>query len=107
MLTPKPIGAGSRFRGEFKRVGTVAWTTIELDLAERVVNRGSAKFYQFTSTLIFAPKDGGTAVTGRLQLEPRGPFKLITPLLAPMMRKKFLGLLEQFKQWAEAPAIRA
>jgi hypothetical protein len=79
-LTDGPVGQGSRFRGEFKGMGTVTWGPVEYRVPERVVNGGLAKSFRFTSTLAPTPTEGGTHVAAKLQVEPLGLYRLMTPL---------------------------
>jgi uncharacterized protein YndB with AHSA1/START domain len=51
---------------------------------------------------IFQPADGGTRFTRRVKMQPSGVLRMMSPLLAPMMRKRNVKYLETLKRLVES-----
>ncbi len=62
MLTDRPIGVGSRFRGEYDRMGAMEYELIEYDRPRWAKVRGNARLFRWVSTFSFTEEAGGTRV---------------------------------------------
>lgn len=85
-----PIGAGSTYRGRMRGVG---WVAMELSAYERprrfaTVERSRAATGNFEFLLV--PQGDGTSVEIRMRLQPRGPMRILQPLLR-RMASRFLA----------------
>ncbi len=97
-ISPGPIGAGSTYRGRMRGVGRV---TMELSSYERprrfeTVERSrvAAGHFEFQLT----PLEGGTHVEIRMRLQPRGPMRLLQPLMRRMAGQFMTALPEYVRQ---------
>jgi carbon monoxide dehydrogenase subunit G len=95
--SPGPVGLGTTFTGEVKGMGAMTMQNTEYQRPFRVIHRGSAKSFDFASTLIFEPSASGTRVRATGQVEPRGLFKLMAPLMGVMMKKQFTATMINLK----------
>ena len=102
--SPGPVGPGTTFKGEVQGMGAMTMEVTEYQRPFRVTHSGSAKSFGFASTLIFEPSGSGTRVRATGQVEPRGLFKLMTPLMGVMMKKRFATTMMNFKRAVEERA---
>jgi uncharacterized protein YndB with AHSA1/START domain len=99
MLTPEPIGSGSRFRAEMRMMGgrtvdmTVEFAEFDrprlLGSTTRSVIRGSRRPAMLTSGhLRFEPVPDGTRMRWTWQVETPGRPKIFTPLIVRIGRRQ-------------------
>src|SRR4051812_21602031 len=79
MVTPAPIGVGSRFRGTFKGMGEVEYEIVEYDRPRRLTLVTHAKIGDLSHMITCERRDGATYV----KEVGDGTFKGIFRLLAP------------------------
>ncbi len=116
LLTPEPIGAGSRFAIELtmmRRVFdmTVEYTTFErprlLGVRSRSTPRGGGRPLLTAGSLTFEPVREGTRMRWSWEVETPGAMKLLTPLVERMGRKQerrvWNGLKELLEERVVAP----
>src|SRR5262245_60245953 len=65
LLTPEPIGLGTRFQGTFTRIGLVEWSIVEYDRPRRVTMRAHSEIVDLQHGVLCVPAEGGTRVTQR------------------------------------------
>ena len=100
MLTPEPVGLGSRFELRARMWGRTVpleYEVIEFEPGTRVVLRAETPMLRSIDTITFAPAsavsdpDSGTpdatVVTYDARLEPKGVARLAGPLLALAFRR--------------------
>ena len=100
MLTPEPVGCGSRFAlraGFLGRTIPLEYEIIEFEPGTRVVLRAETPFVHSIDTISFASASTGpgrhdpgsvaTVVTYDARLEPKGLARLAGPLLALAFRR--------------------
>jgi hypothetical protein len=100
MLTPEPVGLGSRFAlraGFLGRTVPLEYEIIEFEPGTRVVLRAETPFVRSVDTITFASVTAGstdddaisaeTIVTYDARLEPKGSARLAGPLLALAFRR--------------------
>jgi hypothetical protein len=100
-----PIGRGTQFRAETSMLGRPVPMTIQItayDRPRRLASSTRLSTMDVNGTLTFAPVAGGTRMGWSWQLEPRGVFKLITPLVARMGRRQEESIWANLKQFMEA-----
>ncbi len=98
LLTPEPIGSGSRFHAAMRMMRrtvdmTVEFTQFErprlLGLTSRSVIRGGRGRAMLTSgTLTFEPVPRGTRMRWAWQVETPGRMKILAPLIVRMGRRQ-------------------
>ncbi len=110
LLTPEPIGVGTRWRETRKMMGREATEVLEIKAFDRprryVVGCESCGCY-FETTFSFAPADDGTDVTLELQTKA---LTLMAKVMSPIgnlmmggtMRKCLEGDLDDVKRVAES-----
>lgn len=90
MLTPEPVGVGSRFRLGAKFLGRTLpldYEIVELDAPSRIVVRAETTTFRSTDTITFTADGSGTLVGYDAVLEPKGVARIAEPLLAVMFRR--------------------
>jgi Polyketide cyclase / dehydrase and lipid transport len=89
-LTPEPVGLGTRSRAELRSRGRTVEVTAEITAYERPSLLGSKHRSALPSsrsaldtsgTLTFEPVDEGTRMRWAWELEPRGAYRLLGPLI--------------------------
>jgi hypothetical protein len=99
--TPGAVGLGTTWAGDYKGMGPLTLSVVAYDRPRYVVRRGRARAFEFASFLRFEPTDAGTHVIARGELAFRGLFRLLGPLLKPMLDREFARTMATFKRAAE------
>ena len=83
-ITPDPIAQGSRFRGSYKRFGTVVQELTDFERPKHLTYHSDA---MGNAELKFElnPSAGGTSVRILGEAHPPGPMRLLEPLMRRMM----------------------
>ena len=102
--TEGPIGAGTTFRQVQKVMGkrrktSVTFTAVELN--RKIEAEAKVGPISPVASATFEPVDAGTRMTVNGVLNPRGPFKLLSPLLARQGQRMWDARLAQLKQVLE------
>ena len=84
-----PVGLGTRFEGVYARAGRVALELVEFVPPTRVTFRARVKIADFDDAVTLTERDGGTALSARMEAGPRGAMKLFAPPMARTMRRQF------------------
>src|SRR4029079_3651891 len=77
MITPEPIGAGSKFRGTFKGIGEVEYEILTYDRTWRLAMGQHVQSGDLYHTITFERIDGATRVVELGEGQLRGIFKLL------------------------------
>lgn len=108
-LSAGPVGLGTRFRGEYARIGAVTLDVVAFERPVRVTFRGQARSMEFDDVVTLAPAAGGTILRAAMEAHPHGLLKLMTPAVRRVMQRQFaanwLGLKAILEQ--EAGIARA
>lgn len=105
LLTPEPVGLGSRFRARMGRAGTVMH--VELTHFERPRRLGSvttSSIMETSGSLTFTPDGDGTVMAWDWRVRPRGWFRALGPLVGPLGRRMERGIWTGLKRRLEAEA---
>ena len=81
----EPIGEGARFRGRYRRMGTVEQWLSTYEPPQRLIYRSDKMNGRMTFDLDDADPTG-TTIRLVAEAEPTGLAALISPLMTPMMR---------------------
>ena len=85
LLTPPPIGRGTRFRARMGRAGTQMLVELtEFDRPHRLGSRATSSMMQTSGALTFAPGGDGTVMSWAWQVRPRGWMRMLGPLSGPL-----------------------
>ncbi len=104
-ISSGPIGLGTRFRAEVMSMGRTAEMTIEFTTYERprrLASRTWMAAMEIQGTLTFDPVPEGTRMRWSWEIEPRGVFKLMTPLIASMGQRQEKTIWTSLKRYLEA-----
>lgn len=102
-----PIGVGTSWRAVRKGLGQRIETEVEVTEYEpnqQCTHKGKSPFPVHVQWL-FDSVDGGTRVTGRIEAEPGGFFKLAEPLVASTGKRQIESDLATLKDLMEAHAL--
>ena len=90
MLTPDPVGAGSRFRLVARFLGRripLEYEIIEYDDDERIVLRAENSSVRSVDTITFEDDVQGSMIVYDARLDAKGVGRLADPLLAVVFRR--------------------
>ena len=98
LLTPEPIGRGSRFHAELRMLGRLVDLNVEVTCFERPRRLGSTSWslprgrrgqpMRTDGTLTFDPVPDGTRMRWSWQVEIPGAMKLLAPLIVRVGRRQ-------------------
>jgi polyketide cyclase/dehydrase/lipid transport protein len=83
-----PLAAGSRFRGRYKGLGLLDTELVEYDRPQRLGFRSTGPRMRIAGTFVLTETAGGTGIDLTADLEPQGVFRILAPLMAPVIRKQ-------------------
>jgi carbon monoxide dehydrogenase subunit G len=89
MLTPAPVGKGSRFRGQYARAGRVELELVEFDRPHRVPFRARAPIVDFDDAVRLTETANGTLLEATMTAQPKGIMRLFTFAMRRVMQKQF------------------
>jgi uncharacterized protein YndB with AHSA1/START domain len=105
LLTPEPIGLGSRFRARMGKAGTdMQVELISFDRPHRLGSITTSSMMETSGTLTFTPEADATVMTWDWQVRPKGWFRLLGPLVGPMGRRMERGIWTGLKRKLEDEA---
>lgn len=97
LLTPEPIGLGTRFRACMANAGMEMFVElIEFDRPRRLGSRATSPMMETTGTLTCTSETGATRLSWDWHVHPKGWFRALGPLVTVighrMERKIWTGL---------------
>jgi uncharacterized membrane protein len=101
-----PIGVGTSWRAETTRGRRRIPMTIDVtayDRPRRLASRTRLASMDITGELSFEPVSAGTRMQWCWQLQPRGPLKLLGPLIAHQGERQEQAIWSSLKRFLEAP----
>lgn len=97
-LTPGPVGRGARYRAHFRRFGTLEYTFVDFDQGHHFVREATLPFGHVRHRFQFHPvADGGTEVVQTIQIERRGIWNVLVPVLSFFGRRYMRALFEDME----------
>jgi carbon monoxide dehydrogenase subunit G len=99
-----PIGVGTTFVGKMKRIGRSESEIVALERPHHCAVVDRSRGGEGTFDFRFAPQDGGTRVSVAMQIQPRGPMRLLEPLMGRMIKSMLVGLPEKMRRGIDAAA---
>lgn len=85
LLTPLPIGAGTRFRARMGRSGMeMLVELVEFDRPCRLGWHTASAVMETSGTITFTAEGQGTLMSWNWQVRPKGWLRLLGPLLGPV-----------------------
>jgi carbon monoxide dehydrogenase subunit G len=107
LVTPGPIGRGTRFIQTVKMLGKQAegeWEITEYEPNRRITFRGGSGPMRMSWSMILETIEGGTRIAAPGQCEPGGFFKVASPILRRAMKRQADGDFATLKDLLEATA---
>jgi hypothetical protein len=87
--SPGPIGLGTTWEEDVKPLGHFLVTLNRYERPRELGFDARNPRADIEVLFRFAPQDDGTVITAEVEMTPKGPLKLLTPVLAPMMRRMY------------------
>jgi carbon monoxide dehydrogenase subunit G len=107
LLTPLPIGRGTRFRARMGRAGTPMLVELtEFDRPHRLGSRTTSSMMQTSGALTFTADGDGTVMSWDWQVRPRGWMRMLGPLSGPLGGRMERRIWTSMKQYLENTAAR-
>jgi carbon monoxide dehydrogenase subunit G len=107
LLTPLPIGLGTRFRARMGRAGLQMLVELtEFDRPHRLGSRTTSSLMETSGALTFTADAGGTVMSWDWQARPKGWLRVLGPRFGPlggrMERRIWTRLKHQLEDKATA-----
>jgi hypothetical protein len=105
MLSPGPVGLGSRFRAVMRsrpRRTTMTTQFTGYQRPRRLALRSHLSAMDIHGSLTFDPVLGGTRMRWSWEVEPHGPLKLMSPLVARVGARQERAIWTGLKRMLEA-----
>ncbi len=83
-----PVGAGTTFRGVYRGLGRLDTQLTAFERPARFSFRSSGPRMGITGTFLLTASAGRTRIALRAELAPRGLFKLLAPLMGPVLTRQ-------------------
>ena len=107
LLTPLPIGQGTRFRARMGRAGTQMLVELaEFDRPLRLGSRTTSSMMQTSGTLTFTADGEGTVMSWDWQVHPKGWMRMLGPLFGPLGNRIERRIWTSMKRCLEDTAAR-
>jgi uncharacterized protein YndB with AHSA1/START domain len=88
-VTDGDVGLGTRFKGLYVRAGTVDLELVEFERPRRLTFRAGSRVVAFDDAVTLEERDGETLLRARMEAQPRGPMRVVAPMMARTMRRQF------------------
>jgi carbon monoxide dehydrogenase subunit G len=88
-VTDGDVGLGTRFEGLYSRAGAVDLELVEFERPRRLTFRASSRVVAFDDAVTLEEGDGTTLLRARMEAQPRGPMRVVAPVMARTMRRQF------------------
>ena len=107
LLTPLPIGRGTRFRAHMGRAGMQMLVELtEFDRPHRLGSRTTSAMMETSGALTFAADGDGTIMSWAWQVCPKGWMRMLGPLFEPLGRRMERRIWASMKRYLENTAAR-
>lgn len=101
------IDAGTTFQGTYQGLGALHTRLTEFERPTRFSFRSTGARMNIAGTFILTRVDGDTRVDLRADFEPRGLFKLLAPLMRPVLNRQNAAAAIRLKRALEEGTARA
>jgi hypothetical protein len=104
LLTPEPVGKGSRFRAVMRGRMPMDVTLTEFDRPRRVGSRTTSSQMETSGTIVFSSDGAATVMRWDWQARPRGWLRLLGPLFGAAGRRMERRIWASLRDQLEAEA---
>jgi hypothetical protein len=95
------IGAGTTFYGLYKGIGALRTELVAYERPERLSFRSSGPRMRIGGQFALSAVQGKSSVTLNADLKPQGLFRLLAPLMAPLIKRQNAAAATRLKQTLE------
>jgi uncharacterized protein YndB with AHSA1/START domain len=88
-MTDGDVGLGTRYKGLYARAGQVDLELVEFERPRRLTFRARSRVVSFDDAVTLEERGGETTLRARMEAQPRGPMRVVAPMMARTMRKQF------------------
>src|SRR5688500_3156635 len=92
-----PLSVGGSFEGVYRRGGRMRFELVEAVRPSRLVFQGGGRQMTLVATLELEPAGSATCVRMKGEMEPRGPVKLLAPLMRKPIERQYERVSESFR----------
>jgi hypothetical protein len=103
--TPGPIGAGTTFEGQYRGLGALRTELVVYERPTRLGFRSTGPRMRLSGTFSLAPAAAGTDVALEADLAPQGLFRLVAPLMRPLIERQNADAARRLKQALEGRGL--
>ena len=105
-LTDGPVGKGTKFRAVDELGGRRLEAIDEITVYEenRVLSESWDGKFPGNSEIRFADENGSTRVRRHIEINPSGLFRLLAPLMKPLVKRELNRDLARFREWIASEA---
>ena len=96
-----PIGAGTTFEGVYQGLGTLRTQLVDFERPARCSFRSTGPRMGITGTFTLTSGAGGTRIDLTADLEPQGLFRLMIPLMRPVLARQNAAAAVRLKRALE------
>jgi hypothetical protein len=93
-----PISAGTKFRGIYAGIGELTTELVVFERPRRFSFRSTGPRMHIEGQFVLAPSPAGTTIDLEAELAPQSFFRLLAPLMAPIIRKQNEAAGERLKR---------
>ena len=101
LRTSEPIGLGSSFTTVYRGL-TYAVTVTDHERPSRLEFSVNGKLLTISPRFSFAESGGSTRLRAEFDVQPRGPMKVLLPLMGRLVRRDFITQLANFTRFCES-----
>lgn len=102
-LTDGPLSSGSRFSGIYQGIGELTTDLVEFDRPRSLSFRSVGPRMRIEGQFRLQPSAKGTQLTLSAELMPQGIFRLLAPLMAPLIRQQNAAAGERLREVLSGP----
>jgi carbon monoxide dehydrogenase subunit G len=99
-----PLSVGDVFEGVYHRGGRMRFTLVEAVRPSTLVFKGGGRQMSLVATLELERVGSATGVRMNADMLPRGPLKLLTPLMRRPIQRQYERVSESFRRVVQADA---
>lgn len=100
-VTPGPVGLGSTFSTAAKGLGPMEIEIVEYERPARLGFVGRARPVELHHHFTLTPDEQGTRAQQRIEVRPKGVRRLLSPLLAVMLKRMIQRNTADLKNYLE------
>lgn len=79
----------------------MSFTLVDYERPSRLVFRGGGRQVSILATIELARSEDGTQVVMRGEMQPRRGFRLLTPLMRPLIERQYADVVHRFRRVME------